>query len=145
MQKKIIYLIIVIFIIVAPSGCSLFGESKNIIKINNIKIKIEIADTPELQYQGLSGRESLCENCGMLFKFNDKQERTFVMRDMNFPIDIIWIDDNIIVGINRDLQPEGLDYENYYESSGVVNYVLEVNGGFADRNGIRVGDKVVIK
>lgn len=120
-------------------------KSENIIEINGKEIKVEIADTPELQYLGLSNRESLCANCGMLFKFNDKQIRTFVMHNMNFPLDIIWIDGNMIVGISENLPLEGADYKNRYRSPAPVDYVLEVNAGFAEGNNIKVGDEIVIK
>lgn len=128
------------------SACS--QDNEKFVTINNKKIKIEIADTPELQYQGLSNKKELCDNCGMLFVFSDKQVRTFVMRNMNFPLDIIWIDDNLsaqagkIVKINKNAIPESSNPVMRYSSDLPVNYVLEVNAGFCDGNEIKVGDSV---
>jgi uncharacterized membrane protein (UPF0127 family) len=140
---------IIIFLLIFLTACSQ-KENYKTVEINNKIIKVEIADTPESQYQGLSNRESLCADCGMLFKFKEKEIKTFVMRDMKFPLDIIWIDDNhrssgagIIVGISKNLAPEGSDYKNFYRSPAPVDYVLEVNAGFADENNIKVGDKII--
>lgn len=132
-----------ILLLLLLAACSHNNALANFVKINNKEIKVEIIDTSELIYKGLSGRDNLCEDCGMLFKFNNRQERAFVMRDMNFPIDIIWIDEDVIIGIEENLQPEGSDYKNIYESPEPVNYVLEVNAGFADKNNIKKGDKII--
>lgn len=128
-------------LILALSACANRENSEYVI-INNEKINIEIADTPESRYQGLSGRKELCDNCGMLFIFPDKQIRTFVMRDMNFPLDMIWINDNKVVKINKNTIPESSNPVMRYSSDVPVNYVLEVNGGFCDKNEIKVRDGV---
>jgi uncharacterized membrane protein (UPF0127 family) len=110
----------------------------------NIKIKVETATTDSVRYQGLSNRESLCKNCGMLFVWPDKTIRTFVMRNMRFPLDIIFIADDKIVKIDSNLAPEGPNPKEIYESSVPVNYVLEINGGLSDLYGIEVGDEAFI-
>lgn len=137
-MKKFLFLIFSAVLIL--SACSQGNEK--FVTINNIKIKVEIADTAETRYQGLSNREELCNDCGMLFIFSGKQIRTFVMRDMNFPLDMIWIDDNKIVKINKNAIPEGSNSVMRYSSDVLVNYVLEINGGFCDGNGIEVGDSI---
>lgn len=137
-MKKIFILLVIIFL----SGCSQTPEQKSA-KINNHKINIEIADTPEEQYRGLSERENLCENCGMLFQFPDKRKVDFVMRDMKFDLDIIWISDNKIIEIDRNLPAEGSEPKNIYNSDSLINQVLEVNAGFCDQNNIKTGDLIV--
>jgi len=114
------------------------------VRINNTVASVELADEASEQWQGLSDRESLGEQDGMLFVFPDMQKRTFVMRRMHFPLDIIWIRDNKIVGIAKNLAPEGENPKEFYSSPERVNYVLEVNGGFCDKQGIEVGDVVEI-
>lgn len=140
MKKFFLLFVIILFL----TACSQ-KENYRIVEINNKVIKTEIADTPALQYKGLSNRESLCADCGMLFKFNDKQIKTFVMRDMKFPLDIIWIDDSIIIGISKNLAPEGSDYKNFYRSPAPIDYVLEVNAGLAEESNIKIGNVVIIK
>ncbi|MFA5024340.1 MAG: DUF192 domain-containing protein [Patescibacteria group bacterium] len=114
------------------------------LKINNSVIKVEIATRPQTQYQGLSGRKSLEANAGMLFDYTDKQIREFVMRNMNFPLDIIFIADGKIINIAANLTPEGAQPKEIYRSAQPVNQVLEVNGGYCEKNGIKVGDQVLI-
>ncbi len=140
MKTKILLLFILFF---SVAGCSSSSVYDNYIEINNKKINlIGVADNSDLSYMGLSFRESICENCGMLFPFEEKSEKTFVMRDMLFPLDIIWISDDIIVKIDKNLPPEGSNPKNFYKSETPVNFVLEVNGGFTDDYNIGVGDKV---
>jgi len=112
------------------------------VQINDIIIPVELADTLEKHIQGLSDSEELIG--GMLFLFNDRQVRSFWMKNMNFPIDIIWIDDNKIVNISENLVPEGEKPKETYSSIYPVNYVLEVNAGFCKENNILVGSKVKI-
>jgi uncharacterized protein len=107
------------------------------------KIYVELADTPEKSYQGLSDRDSMCADCGMLFKFPDYEERIFVMRRMKFPLDIIFIKDDTIEKIARNLPPEGEMPEVLYRSEKPVNFVLEVNAGLCDKNNIREGMKMI--
>ena len=120
------------------------NQEINQVVINNKIIKIEIADDPEEWRRGLSYRENLCDNCGMLFVYPDKKVRSFWMKDMNFPIDIIWIDDNEIVKIDKDLKPEGKFPKNHYSSDNPVDYVLEVNANYTEKNNINVNDRVEI-
>lgn len=151
-MKKIIYLSIILSIILLVGSFLLFQSRQSIfpdttvqssfVKINGHIIKVEIADDFEEQKQGLSDRESLCEDCGMLFVFPRKQVRSFWMKNMNFPIDIIWIQDKKIVHISENLSPEGEAPEETYSSILPVNYVLEVNAGITDNYGIKMGDKI---
>jgi len=139
-MKKCIILIFLLFFL---TSCSASNSSH--IVINNEKINIEIADTDKLRYNGLSNRDELCKNCGMLFTWEDKLERTFVMRDMNFSLDIIFINDDKIINISKNAVPEGSDYKIKYSSELPVNYVLEVNAGFCDKNNIKEEDNIKIK
>jgi uncharacterized membrane protein (UPF0127 family) len=99
--------------------------------------------TPEEQMRGLSGRQSLEENAGMLFVYEIPSVPGFWMKEMNFPIDIIWIDENKkIVGITENLAPETFPQVFYPRSS--VQYVLEVNSDWARDHSISVDDKVIL-
>lgn len=136
-MKKIFLLVSVLIL------CSCSKKSNNFqsVLINDKIIKVDVADTLESRYKGLSGKQELCADCGMLFVFPDKAVRTFVMRSMNFPLDIIWIDGDEIKKVSKNLPPEGPNPAINYSSDVPANYVLEVNGGFADENGIKYGDK----
>lgn len=147
-MKKLIYILTVIavaamFYIVKTNQISDLDCAK--VVINDKIVNVEIADTAEKHYKGLSNRENLCDDCGMFFVFPDKKERTFVMRNMNFPLDIIWIDGDKIIKIDKNLMPEKENPQNIYNSGAPVNYVLEVNSGFCNGNNIKTGDKIFIK
>ncbi len=149
-KKQKIWLGILFFFILVNIAIFLFfflaksdtGEVVDI-KIGNRVIKAEVATSPWRQYLGLSNRSSLCANCGMLFIFSDKQEREFVMRNMKFPLDIIFIADGRIINISEKLTPEGSNPINIYRSSAPANQVLEINGGDTEKYGIKVGDELI--
>jgi len=103
-----------------------------IIKINDTSLKVEVVDTPETRERGLSGRESLARDTGMLFIFDSPAQYGFWMRDMNFAIDIIWIDANFrIVDVSKEVSPETFP-QVFYPDQAVV-YVLELPGGTVDK------------
>ena len=103
------------------------------------EIFIEIVKTPSAMYKGLSNRPSLCRDCAMLFVFPESDQRSFVMREMNFPLDIIFINDGKIVKIHRNLPPEGSLTQFQYNSEAPANRVLEVNAGLARELGLAEG------
>ena len=113
------------------------------VKINNKIIKVLIADEPAEQTRGLSDRPRLEADQGMLFIFPKSQIRSFWMKNMRFPIDIIWIEDNKIINISKNLPPEGQQPQNHYSSDKPANYVLEVNAGFVEEHSIEVADKII--
>ena len=112
------------------------------IQIGNAVIEVEVADEFDEWVQGLSDRPSLPANTGLLFLFPGKQVHSFWMKNMHFPLDIIWIDGDRVVNISKDLPPEGETPDNTYSSVYPVNNVLEVNAGWVEAHGVGVGDKV---
>ena len=149
MTKKM-FLIISLFILLAIIS-SLYAyfvnEKENEFKeiqINNNTFEVEIADTAMSQTKGLSGRESLDKNKGMLFVFNGYAKRSFWMINMNFYLDILWIKDGVIVGIAKNTVPLKLNNEKakIYYSPEPVDMVLEINAGLSDKLDIKIGDKI---
>ncbi|MBI5793888.1 DUF192 domain-containing protein [Candidatus Uhrbacteria bacterium] len=106
---------------------------------NGMTVVVEIADTQQERVQGLSGHAPLADSQGMLFLFETKEIQGFWMKDMLFPIDIIWIDGDTVVGFQQDAQPETPAKTIFY-SPEPVDRVLEVSAGFVARNEVRVGD-----
>ncbi len=116
------------------------------VRIRNATFTVEMATTTLEQARGLSFRASLAEGSGMLFTFSHGVQ-SFWMKDMNFPIDIVWISDGKVVGFVQDAKPEpGVPLWNLtvYTSPGGVDKVLEVNAGTVARDGIKIGDLVVV-
>ena len=100
-------------------------------------INCEVPSTDEEKMTGLMYRDSLCDNCGMFYDYVDNG---FWMKNVNFPIEMIFINDNQIVDIKKaNAQDETTIYPSV-ESNGN----LEVNDGFCESNNISIGDKVYI-
>lgn len=106
---------------------------------NRTIVSVEIADSQVERVQGLSGHDPLQTNEGMLFLFEKKEVQGFWMKDMLFPIDIIWIDGTTVVGFQQNAPPEN-PVKTIYYSSAPVDGVLEVQAGFVAQNEVRVGD-----
>lgn len=105
-----------------------------------------IADTPDLRYTGLSDTESLPENRGMLFIFDNADSHTFVMREMDFPIDIVYADvDGTITEIHHAPAPGPNEDGNDQRYPGFGQYVLEVNYNWTTDRGIETGDRLVFE
>lgn len=111
------------------------------VKMRNISVSVDLATTPAELAQGLSGREPLGPEKGMLFIFKTPDTYGFWMKDMKFSLDIIWIDENFkITYIKEDLKPDS--FPEVYKPSEKSLYVLEVNSGFIKNNGLKVGDEI---
>ena len=109
-------------------------------------IDVEVVKTNEERERGLSGRNLLDANSGMLFVFTENEYTPkFWMKDMLISIDIIWIKDGKITKIDKNVSAPKAgtpDRELKTYSGGIVNYVLEVNAGFCNTNKIVVGNTV---
>lgn len=135
-------LIVVTFIL---SGAAASGQSRSPEVVfcghDGAVVSVSIADTTYKQAVGLMDHMSLPADQGMLFVFYGNQPRGFWMKDTYIPLDQVYIDsDGTIVDINRDARP--LDTALY--RSRPCQYVVEVNGGYCDRHGIDIGDRVSI-
>ncbi len=112
-----------------------------VLKIGDTNVNADVADTPALRQRGLSGRKTLSEDQGMFFVFEQPGIYPFWMNEMNFPIDIIWIDENMnVADITRSATPSS--FPQTFASKSPVPYVLEVQAGFSDRHGIEIWDQV---
>jgi hypothetical protein len=105
------------------------------------RVTAAIADTYELRYRGLSATASLPEDRGMLFVYDAPGELTFVMRRMDFGIDIVYADaDGTITSIHHAPEPEPGEDGSEQRYPGRGQYVLEVNYGWTTARGIEPGD-----
>ena len=119
----------------------LFSNDKTIIQINDISIQVEVSDTQNERTKGLSGKENLGNREGMLFVFDNEDLHGIWMKDMNFPIDILWINEDYeIVDIKENAKPESFP-EIFYPKTKSL-YVLEVNMGFLEKNNTELDGKI---
>ncbi len=116
-----------------------FQHGPYFLNLNDKKISLIIADTGESRAKGLSDRESLSGDTAMLFVFNKIGKYGFWMKNMKFPIDIIWLDmfENIIY-IEKNVKPE--TYPTVFIPPQNSLYVVEANAGFAEKNDLMVGN-----
>jgi len=103
-------------------------------------VEAEIASTDIEKERGLMERETLAQDEGMLFVFQEEKIRAFWMKNMRFPLDIIWADaDKRIVDIRENVPPCQESCPDII-SEFPAKFVLEVNSGFVKKNKIKVGD-----
>ncbi|PSP96700.1 DUF192 domain-containing protein [Halobacteriales archaeon QS_5_70_17] len=108
-------------------------------------VEVRVADTDRKRYTGLSNTSRLPPGEGMLFVHDGPGERTYVMRGMEFGIDIVFAaPDGTITAVHSAPEPpEGADGSDY-RYSGEGQYVLEVNYGWTAERGVSTGDCLVI-
>jgi len=116
--------------------------SSNYVEINNEKIQVELAITNEEKQLGLMFREPLCENCGMLFVYEDDKKRNFWMQNTFIPLDMVFIDSNFTIVNLIKADPCFESICTVYSSGAKARFVLETNQG--KFNQTLVGEKVKI-
>lgn len=107
-------------------------------------VNCEVADNPTDRYIGLSSVSELNYGEGMIFMYNSEDERTFVMRNMNFPIDIIMVDSegevtDIFEAPLPDIEQSDITLEEY---TGIAQAVVEVPMGYCSDNNIDIGCRI---
>ncbi len=109
-----------------------------------VTVAAEVAATPAAQRRGLSGRVSLGDDEGMLFIYSQPGPYAFWMKDMHFPLDIIWLRDGAVVDMVLDA-PVPTDVPPMLTPSTLANGVLEVKAGFVARHNIKIGTTAAIR
>lgn len=121
--------------------------SDGFIFIGDHQIQFELADNAAEQAVGLSTKTGLESNQGMLFAFTEPNIPSFWMKNMQFPIDIIWIHQDRVVGVVSNVQPQpgvpDSELTTYFPET-PVNFVLEVQAGWAEQNGLQIGQNVEV-
>jgi uncharacterized protein len=104
-------------------------------------VRVELAEDEATRELGLMYRQHLAEDAGMLFIFKQPQRLTFWMKNTEIPLDMIFAAaDGTVTGIIANAEPFS---EHQLSVAGDSQYVLEVNGGFSQRHGIKPGDRLV--
>jgi len=121
------------------------AQEKNRVTVSfkQVSVEAEVADREDTRTLGLSGRDQLEEGEGMWFVFPSDDHHSFWMKDMNFPIDILWFDKDLkVVSIKENAMPES--YPNSFTPSSFDRYVLEVPSGFAKKYEVSFGDTISV-
>jgi uncharacterized membrane protein (UPF0127 family) len=123
---------------------------QGIVKIDDVMLQVQIADTKPLQTRGLMFQEKLPYDQGMLFIFEDEGIRSMWMLNMQFSLDVLWLDaQGNVVHIEKDTQPCKSALETmactFTNGNGEeAKYVLEVTAGFVDKFNITESSKLEI-
>jgi uncharacterized membrane protein (UPF0127 family) len=123
---------------------AVFGEeSRYTLFIGTIPVLVTVADDPESRARGLGGVQSLGENEGKFFVFDEAKKHGIWMKDMVIPIDILWIDDNLsVVHIEKEVQPN--TFPTVFAPPVEARFVLETNSFFVEAMKINIGDRVFV-
>ncbi|MBI4407290.1 MAG: DUF192 domain-containing protein [Candidatus Kerfeldbacteria bacterium] len=111
-----------------------------VVRLADHDFTMSVADTPAKWKTGLGEVDQLAASQGMVFLFPGSEERTFWMKGVEYPIDIVWVNDSQVLGWVT-ATPGDL---TLYPSPGVVDMVLELPAGTAKDIGLTVGDTVIL-
>ncbi len=145
-QKLLIVLGIILLVTLGIKLWQLRWPSA-VIELKGQELKVLVAEISHHQRKGLGGRESLEEYDGMVFLFSYSDKHTMVMRNMEFPIDIVWLEKGVVVDIAPNIQAEPsvpeANLTKYYPRKS-ANLVIELPTGWVEKNDLRIGDKMVV-
>ncbi len=134
-----------------PANVTIASIYNHTAVIKNKELRVQIVSESEEMQQGLSNRNSMTENEGMLFDFGSPATRpVFWMSGMKFDLDFIWIKDKKIISITPNVPaPVGNGNSEIgnlptYSPPSDVDMVLEVNSGWCEKNDIKIGDPIKI-
>ena len=134
---------LLVWISILLTSLSFAAQPRSFAEICELDLILEVSDTSDERYLGLSNREDLAEDEGMLFVFEEPGVYGFVMRNMNFPLDILWLNSNYeVIHIVEDAQPEGPRPTKLYQPETPAQYVLEINAGLVADYDIQLGDQL---
>jgi len=132
-----------LFLLIAGVGVLVRPKTEPKVTVGLVEFKAEIADSPSEWRRGLVGHAPLAKGEGLLFIFPNSNQRTFWMKDMSFPIDIVWISNGEVIGYVDDAKPD--QGEILYSSPGATDRVLEISSGERRRLGITIGAPVSVE
>jgi len=137
----VVALTVAAVLMVGLAGCAGDGDTTTLVRLDGVPIEVVVADTSAEHLRGLQGADALDEGEGMLFVWEEPAVRTFAMKDVSFPIDVIFFDESQNVSAIEPLDPGD---EQRVSSPSPARYVLETPQGWAERIGITVGEPLVI-
>jgi uncharacterized membrane protein (UPF0127 family) len=106
------------------------------------RLTVEVAKSAAALQRGLMYRQSLGNDCGMLFIFDEEESLTFWMKNTMIPLDILFISSDLMIVDMTTMHPCTFDPCPVYISKQPAKYALEVNAGYLHSHGIKTGDRV---
>jgi len=144
LNLKLTLVFVFLLLIVAFTGClGSSGDDIVEVKIGDHVVYAEVADSSSEKVRGLMYRSHLNETEGMLFIYDSERNISFWMKNMEIPINMIWLDSNLsVVHIEESVPPCEDDDCPSYAAPSKAMYILEVSANFTSRNDVQVGDQI---
>ena len=140
---------VILTLFVASASLWLY-QQRTVIKeyqVGDTSVQLEVTQTVQDRIDGLSNRESIGKADGLLFVFPTSDRHAIWMKDMLFPIDIVWVREEKVIDIAPNVQPPSpgtLDNElDAYFPRLDADWVIEFPAGWAEEHGLKIGDPVV--
>lgn len=133
-------LFIVVFVL-APTPSTEIRQV-DITLANDTVVRAYIADSPKEREEGLGPFDYLPQGQGMLFVFEQETIPVFWMKDVEYPLDIVWLHNGSVVGTEEGLSPDERDERPTYSPTVPVTHVLEVHAGVVEQEGIKIGQRL---
>lgn len=120
------------------------GLVSPVVSIGETTVNVTVANTEKTRLLGLSGRQEMASDEGMLFVFDSEAVHCFWMKDMLFSIDIIWLDSKKrIIHTEKDVRPD--TYPRIFCPREPARFVLEIHGGLVREHDIKIGQGAIFR
>ncbi|MBU0545961.1 DUF192 domain-containing protein [Patescibacteria group bacterium] len=136
--------VVIILVVVVLKAQSYYWPKEKVL-IGGQELTVLVANNDKHLLKGWGDKKDMGLYGGMLFIYPTKTQHAIIMRDMQFPIDILWLSDGEIIDIAPNVQPEMGRAEELltpYFARLPSNAVLELSAGFVSNNEIKIGDRV---
>ncbi len=111
--------------------------------LGDAALNLMISDTEEKRERGLGGRGGISYKQGMIFMFPYPGKHGIWMKDMIFPIDILWFDENMqVIYMEENIEPN--TFPQVFNPPTIASYVVEVRAGFIEKYKIKIGSTLVL-
>lgn len=131
-------------VVIAAGGYFAYASKQAMLDIGGRRIKLEVVRSPWLLQRGLSGRDDLARDSGMLFVMPTRDIHAFWMKDMRFALDIIWLDDGQVVETATLPAPTSTSFIPRHDPTHPAERVLELKAGQAQELGLKQGFRLIL-
>ena len=137
-------LLLILAIVLSQTVVAYFMPPKAVLHLGDGRFDIRIADTDRTRKKGLSDTPSLPADEALLFVFDRNGRWSIWMKDMNYPIDIVWLDDSMkVVDYVMNVPPDSYPTKSFFPKED-ARYVVEFSSGTIKKKGIRLGQKAIV-
>lgn len=112
------------------------------VKLGSETFSLEIADNDVLRSKGLSSRDSICNRCAMLFVFEKEGDYRLWMKDMNFSIDMVWLDKNKRIIYRKENVSPSTFPETFGPNDNKTLYIIELPAGTFEKLNLDIGQEI---